>query len=185
MSLLSVGLTIYFLLHCLLMSGAFTTFRISHVSALSRNQKVKAFESNFMLNANVANDDAEQTSMKVTFATRSILLWSILVPTDVMAASEDLSALAIFRPTFEIFVNTMCVFFLCRTVLFWYPKTDLKKFPYNVAVWPTEPLLEPVRSLVPPAFGVDVSALVWIALLSFFREILTGQQGILTLFERG
>ena len=56
-------------------------------------------------------------------------------------------------------------------------------FPFKAIIWPTEPLLVPVRSLVPPAFGVDISAIVWIMLLSFLREILTGPQGILTLIE--
>lgn len=102
---------------------------------------------------------------------------------DVAHASE-ISAIVVARPLFDIFVNTMSLLFLVRTVLSWYPKTDLNKFPYNIAAWPTEPLLVPVRSLVPPAFGVDVSAIVWVMLLSFLREILTGQQGILTLLEK-
>ena len=62
-----------------------------------------------------------------------------------------------------------------------YPKTNKNEFPFNAIFWPTEPLLEPIRSLVPPAFGVDISSIVWIGILSFFREILTGDQGILSL----
>jgi YggT family protein len=83
------------------------------------------------------------------------------------------------------FVNIMSLLFICRTVLSWYPKTDLTKFPYSVAVWPTEPLLVPVRELIPPAFGVDISAIVWVGVLSFMREVLTGTQGILALVEKG
>ena len=60
----------------------------------------------------------------------------------------------------------------------------MKKFPFNVIVWPTEALAQPVRDLIPPAFGVDISSIVWIMILSFFREIVTGQQGILTLLEK-
>jgi YggT family protein len=56
--------------------------------------------------------------------------------------------------------------------------------PFKAFVWPTEPLLAPVRDLIPPAFGVDISAIVWIMLLSFVREILVGQQGMLTLIAR-
>ena len=100
------------------------------------------------------------------------------------AAGGELSALSVVRPVFDIFVNTLSLLFLCRTVLSWYPKTNLNEFPYSLAAWPTEPLLVPVRSLIPPAFGVDVSSIVWVMLLSFLREILTGQQGILTLLER-
>ena len=32
--------------------------------------------------------------------------------------------------------------------------------------------------------GVDISPLVWVAILSFFSEILTGPQGILTIVQR-
>ena len=99
-------------------------------------------------------------------------------------SSTSITAVSILRPSLDIFVNVLSFLFIVRTVLSWYPKTDLKAFPYSIAVWPTEPLLEPVRDLVPPAFGVDVSSIVWIMLLSFVREVLTGQQGILTLIER-
>ena len=100
------------------------------------------------------------------------------------AASGDIATLQVGRTVIDIFVNSLSLLFLVRTVLSWYPKTDLNEFPYSIAAWPTEPLLVPVRSLIPPAFGVDVSSIVWIMLLSFFREIITGQQGILTLLER-
>lgn len=95
-----------------------------------------------------------------------------------------LTLISALRPTFDLLVNVLSFFFICRTILSWYPKTDITKFPYNAVVWPTEPLLRPVRELVPPAFGVDISAIIWIMLLSFSREILTGPQGIFTLIER-
>ena len=106
----------------------------------------------------------------------SILLLS---PALTFAAADNIVVAAKFP--LEIFINTLSVFMLARIVISWYPKTDLSTMPYSLAVWPTEPLLEPVRNLVPPAFGVDVSPIVWLALLSLFREIFTGQQGILTL----
>jgi len=115
------------------------------------------------------------------------LLSVLLGHADVAAAAasvDGLSALPVARFGFDLFINTLSLLFLCRTVMSWYPKTDLTKFPYVIAAWPTEPLLVPVRSLIPPAFGVDVSAIVWVMLLSFLREILAGQQGILTLLER-
>lgn len=107
---------------------------------------------------------------------------SMSTPIAVFASSDPI--LQVAAPAIDIFINTLSVLFLARTILSWYPKTDLNEYPYNIVAWPTEPLLTPVRAIVPPAFGVDVSALVWIAVLSFFREILTGQQGILTLMER-
>lgn len=47
-----------------------------------------------------------------------------------------------------------------------------------------EPLLSGTRKVVKPFNGLDVSPIVWVALLSFFSEILTGPQGILSLIER-
>ncbi|CAM9838383.1 unnamed protein product [Phaeothamnion confervicola] len=73
--------------------------------------------------------------------------------------------------------------FVCRIVLSWYPQTDLNKAPQNLVAWPTEPLLRPTRQVVPPAFGVDVSPIVWVMICSFLREILLGQQGLLTLLS--
>ena len=92
-------------------------------------------------------------------------------------------ALIVVKPTLDVLINTMSVLFLARTIMSWYPKTDIRKFPYNAIVWPTEPLMAPARELLPPAFGVDISSIFWLGLLSFVREILTGQQGILTLME--
>ena len=100
------------------------------------------------------------------------------------AAGEQSMALTVGRPVLDTFVNILSLLMICRTVLSWYPKTDLKAFPYSIVVWPTEPLLAPVRASIPPAFGVDVSSLVWVGVLSFVREVFTGQQGILTLMEK-
>ena len=108
---------------------------------------------------------------------------ALLISPSLAFATADNPLVATKFPL-EIFINTLSVFMLARIIISWYPKTDLTTMPYSIAVWPTEPLLEPVRSLVPPAFGVDVSPIVWLALLSFFREIFTGQQGILTLMEQ-
>jgi hypothetical protein len=40
--------------------------------------------------------------------------------------------------------------FIVRIVLTWYPQAEHNRFPFNVAVWPTEFLLIPVRKVVPP-----------------------------------
>mmetsp|Transcript_8431 Transcript_8431/g.11737 ORF Transcript_8431/g.11737 Transcript_8431/m.11737 type:complete len:156 (-) Transcript_8431:105-572(-) len=73
---------------------------------------------------------------------------------------------------------------LGRVLLSWYPEVDVNKLPYNLIAWPTEPLLRATRSVVPPAFGVDISPIVWIAIASLTRELLLGQQGILVLMAR-
>ena len=61
---------------------------------------------------------------------------------------------------------------------------DGGKLPWSLAFKPTEPVLGPTRRAIPPVGGVDVSPIVWVALLSFFNEILLGPQGILNLLQR-
>lgn len=133
-----------------------------------------------------SSNDLEHTivSKQNQLAATAAVFACLSFPSLAVADTADYSAISVARPVIDIFVNTLSLLFICRTVLSWYPKTDLKKLPYSLVAWPTEPLLEPVRSLIPPAFGVDISAIIWIMLLSFLREILTGQQGILTLMER-
>jgi len=58
---------------------------------------------------------------------------------------------------------------------------DLNKLPANIVAWPTEPFLRVTRVVVPPAFGVDISPIIWFAFLNFLREILISDQGILTI----
>lgn len=47
-----------------------------------------------------------------------------------------------------------------------------------------EPVLSATRKVVKPFNGLDVSPIVWFAILSFLSEILTGPQGILSLLQR-
>ena len=131
------------------------------------------------LQANLAH-----TQSLKSMATGALTLLTGPILANAADDGTNLIALSYGKPILEVFINLMSFLFICRTVMSWYPKTDLNKFPYNVAAWPTEPLLSPVRELIPPAFGVDVSSIAWVAILSFFREILTGQQGILTLLEK-
>ena len=75
---------------------------------------------------------------------------------------------------------------LLRVIISWYPETDLNDMPWRIVTWPTEPVLKLTRAVVPPSFGVDVSPIVWIAVASFSRELLLGQQGVLILMmQRG
>ena len=109
---------------------------------------------------------------------------SALLPAQACFASELPAIVTVGRPILDVLVNTLSLLMLARLILSWYPKTDLKAFPYVLVTWPTEPLLEPARKIIPPAFGVDVSAIVYVLVLSFIREVFTGQQGILTLMEK-
>jgi YggT family protein len=71
--------------------------------------------------------------------------------------------------------------FILRIVLTWYPQARGNEFPFNLIVWPTEFLLVPVRQVVPPLGGVDISPIIWVGLITLLRELLLGQQGLLRL----
>ncbi|MEB3263369.1 MAG: YggT family protein [Synechococcus sp.] len=70
--------------------------------------------------------------------------------------------------------------FLFRIVLTWYPQFDLNRGALRLVSAPTEPLLAPTRRLIQPIGGVDVTPVVWVGLISLLRELLVGQQGLLT-----
>nr|WP_199297232.1 YggT family protein [Synechococcus sp. FACHB-909] len=71
--------------------------------------------------------------------------------------------------------------FLFRIVLTWYPGIDLSKGVMRVVGAPTEPVLALTRRLIQPIGGVDVTPVVWVGLVSLLRELLVGQQGLVTL----
>ncbi len=70
--------------------------------------------------------------------------------------------------------------FLLRIVLTWYPQVDLKQGAWPLIAWPTEPVLSLTRKVVAPIGGVDVTPVIWVGLLSLLRELLVGQQGLLS-----
>ena len=70
--------------------------------------------------------------------------------------------------------------FLLRIVLTWYPQVDLNRGFWPLIAWPTEPFLAATRKLVSPIGGVDVTPVIWVGLLSLVRELLVGQQGLLS-----
>jgi YggT family protein len=74
--------------------------------------------------------------------------------------------------------------FIVRIVLTWYPQVAIDKFPFNVAVVPTELPLSWTRKLVPPIGGVDITPIIWVGIISLIREVLIGQQGLLTMLFR-
>ncbi len=69
--------------------------------------------------------------------------------------------------------------FIFRIVLTWYPQIDLNRLPFNLIAWPTEPFLAPMRKIVPPLGGVDITPIIWVGIFSLIRELLVGQQGLL------
>lgn len=87
---------------------------------------------------------------------------------------------SLLRPTFAAFT----VLYIIRITMTWYPNIDGTKLPWLLAYAPTEPFLKATRSVIPLVGGVDVTPIVWVALISFFNEILLGPQGILMLIQR-
>ena len=117
-----------------------------------------------------------------------------MVPVDMMMATVDSSAVASTLTLAETqawvqplasfldpFLNFFCFAMLARVVLSWYPETKVTEMPWVLLVIPTQPLLRAVKGVIPPAFGVDISPIAWLALFSFIHEILLGQQGLLTM----
>jgi YggT family protein len=82
-----------------------------------------------------------------------------------------------------LFLGLMTILFIFRIVLTWYPQADLKKFPFIFVAIPTEPLLFPLRKIVPPLGGVDITPVIWVGICTLLREILIGQQGLLTMIR--
>ncbi|MBD2493193.1 YggT family protein [Nostoc sp. FACHB-280] len=80
-------------------------------------------------------------------------------------------------------LGVMTFLFIFRIVLTWYPQADLNKLPFNLIAWPTEPFLVPLRKLVPPIGGVDITPIIWVGIFSLLREILLGQQGLITMMS--
>jgi YggT family protein len=85
----------------------------------------------------------------------------------------------------SILMGLMTLLFICRIVLTWYPQVDLATLPFSLVAGPTEWLLVPTRKMIQPIGGVDISPIVWVGLFSLAREILLGQQGLITMALRG
>ncbi|MFN5855018.1 MAG: YggT family protein [Pseudanabaenaceae cyanobacterium] len=81
----------------------------------------------------------------------------------------------------SLFLGLMILCNVLRIVMTWYPQLPAQNFPYNLVVIPTEPLLALTRKIVPPLGGIDVSPIIAVGLFSLLREILVGQQGLLTM----
>ncbi len=80
-----------------------------------------------------------------------------------------------------LFLAVMTFLFIFRIVLTWYPQVELNRLPWKLIALPTEPFLIPVRRFIPPIGGVDISPIIWVGICTLFREILIGQQGLITM----
>jgi YggT family protein len=83
-----------------------------------------------------------------------------------------------------IILGLYILLFIVRIVLTWYPQVETHKFPFSLVVLPTEQLLVITRKLIPPIGGVDITPIVWVAIVAFLREVLLGQQGLITMISR-
>eukprot|EP00249_Psilotum_nudum_P025225 c29493_g1_i1 orf=171-830(+) len=88
--------------------------------------------------------------------------------------------IAVLGPILAFFT----LLFVVRIVMSWYPQLPVDKFPYVIAYVPTEPVLASTRRLIPAVGGVDISPVVWVAIVSFLNEALLGQQGLLVLLSQ-
>jgi YggT family protein len=81
----------------------------------------------------------------------------------------------------SLLLGLMTILFIFRIVLTWYPQAELTKFPFNLVVLPTEPFLKPLRKIVSPIGGVDITPIILVGVCTLVREILVGQQGLITM----
>ena len=87
--------------------------------------------------------------------------------------------LQILDVTLGVFLSYLTIVFLIRLILTWYPKIDISKGLWLLIAIPASPILNFTRKLIPPIGGVDVGPVIWIGIISFLREILVGQQGLI------
>ena len=91
-----------------------------------------------------------------------------------------LQVLPVVHLVLGLLLAALTLAFLLRIVLTWYPQVDLKQGAWPLIAWPTEPVLSLTRRMVAPIGGVDVTPVIWVGLLSLLRELLVGQQGVLS-----
>ncbi len=83
--------------------------------------------------------------------------------------------------TLGIFLSFLMIVFLIRLILTWYPKIDLNKGLWLLISLPSSKVLNLTKKIIPPIGGVDIGPVIWLGLISFLREILVGQQGLIKL----
>ena len=89
--------------------------------------------------------------------------------------------LQILDITLGIFLSFLTIVFLIRLILTWYPKVALNKGLWLLISIPSSSILNLTKKLIPPIGGVDIGPVIWIGIISFAREILVGQQGLIKL----
>ena len=91
-----------------------------------------------------------------------------------------LQALPVLHLLLGLLLAALTLAFLLRIVLTWYPQVDLNQGAWPLVAWPTEHVLSVSRRVIAPIGGVDVTPVIWVGLISLVRELLVGQQGLLS-----
>ena len=111
-----------------------------------------------------------------------------VLPPETIASATVLLVAAMVLPLLHLLLSlglaAWTLLFLFRIVLTWYPQVDLQRGGWRLLHGPTEPLLTLTRRWVAPIGGVDVTPVIWLGLVSLLRELLVGQQGLLTMAIR-
>ena len=80
-----------------------------------------------------------------------------------------------------IILSFLTLVFLLRLIMTWYPKINGENGFWIIVTLPTNQILNITKKIIPPIGGVDVSPVIWIGIISFIRELLVGQQGLIKL----
>ncbi len=83
--------------------------------------------------------------------------------------------------TLGILLSFFTLLFLLRLIMTWYPNVNIQKGLWLFITIPTNNILKVTKRIIPPIGGVDITPVIWIGLISFIREILVGQQGLIKL----
>lgn len=168
----------------LFLLSAHTTALKPHIAQKRPNlsqMKIKVSETSRTAEPHIAVNSQQKPMSDFAFGAIAVAAPFIFSP-DIACASEY-SWILPFSYILDPVLNLGSFAMLLRVVMSWYPEIQITKMPYLLVTFPTEPLLRPTRALIPPAFGVDISPVVWIGLLSFIREILFGQQGLFYMIQ--
>jgi len=77
-------------------------------------------------------------------------------------------------------LGTLSLAFLVRIVSSWYSQENFKNKFWLIVFSPTEPFLKITRLIIPPIGGVDITPVIWFGIISLIRELLVGQQGVIS-----
>ena len=92
-----------------------------------------------------------------------------------------LQALPVVHLLLGLLLAAWTLAFLLRIVLTWYPQVDLKSGSLaSGGLAHGAGALALSRRVIAPIGGVDVTPVIWVGLISLVRELLVGQQGLLS-----